>query len=152
VPAVSRGATHALTVSLARRPDVVEFARGLVAGAPAGDRVARVAALFSFVERLVDEPPEPLAALAAQEEWPSVILAALLQATGERAGVEWAPGLSFVGVALEPEDVARLPPHAGLLVRQGRCYLPLRPRPARNPMGFLPRPARLALGVTTSRR
>src|SRR5206468_3887069 len=46
-----------------------------------------------------------------------------------------------------PRDrVARLPPHAGLIVSRGRrYYLPLDARRARSPLGFLPRDVREAL-------
>jgi hypothetical protein len=45
-------------------------------------------------------------------------------------------------------DVARLPPHAGLIVTRGpRYYLPLDARRARSPLGFLPRDVRDALAL-----
>jgi len=119
----------------------------------ARDRLGRIVAVYTFVGHLVDVPPpdgdprdgvDVLVALAGEQEGPAVILSALLQALGEKATLEHGPGLAFVRVALEPEDLARLPPHAGLLLSQGRYYLPLDARQARGPLGFLPRPAREA--------
>ena len=113
-----------------------------------------MAAVFSFVSHLVDVPPAPdgprdgvdaLLALAGREDGPALLLSALLQAAGERASVGWtepraagargaaaAPVFAFVRVALEFDDLRRVPPHAGVLVEHGRCYLPLRPRHARS--------------------
>lgn len=78
-----------------------------------------------------------LLALAGEDEGPAVILAALLLALGERAAVEYRPGLTFVRVPLAAADVARLPPHASLLSRRGRFFVPLDPRRARSPFAFL---------------
>lgn len=117
--------------------------------------MARLAAVFTFVGHLVEVPAasdgEPrdgvdlLLLLAGEEEGPAVILAAMLQALGERAAVDYAPGMAFVRVQLGFEDLARLPPHAGLFASRGRYYLPLDARQARSPLGFLPRPVREAL-------
>lgn len=102
--------------------------------------------MFTFVAHIVDAPqPEDgvrdgvdwLLALAGEEEGPSVILAALLLALGERAALEYRPGLAFVRVELEPADVARLPPHASLFSRRGRFFIPLDARRARSPFAFL---------------
>jgi len=110
------------------------------------DRLARLAVLFTFVAHIVDAPPPDdgvrdgvdwLLALAGEEEGPSVILAALLLALGERAALEYRPGLAFVRVELEPADVARLPPHARLFSRRGRFFIPLDARRARSPFAFL---------------
>jgi hypothetical protein len=130
---------------------VVEFARDLVEAYGARDRLGRLAAVFTFVGHLVDLPqPEGgdprdgvdvLLTLAGEQEGPAVILAALLQALGERAAVDYVPGMPFVRVELETADLARLPPHSGLFASGGRCYLPLDARQARTPLGFLPRPA-----------
>jgi len=97
----------------------------------------------------VDVPPpapdaprdgvDVLVALVGAHEGPALILAALLQALGERAGVEWSPpGPPFVRVQIDPCDLARLPPFAGIRVEGRRLYLPLDPRCARTPVGFLP--------------
>jgi hypothetical protein len=150
-----RAALHDLSIALARHPDVVEFSRALVEAYPARDRLSRLAAVFTFVGHLVDVPPcasgelrdgvDALLMLAGEDEGPAVILAALLLALGERAAVDYAPGMAFVRVELGIDDLARLPPHAGLMLARGRYYLPLDARQARSPLGFLPRPAREAL-------
>lgn len=146
-------ALHDLSISLARNPDVVGLSRALVRGCR--DRLARIAAVFTFVGHLVDVPPaedgEPrdgvdlLMELAGEGEGPAVILSAILRALGERASVACAPGMAFVRVELELDDLARLPPHAGLFASRGRYYLPLDARQARSPLGFLPLPVRRAL-------
>jgi len=82
-----------------------------------------------------------LLTLAGEDEGPSVILTALLLALGERAAVEYRPGLAFVRVELQAEDVARLPPHARPWSRAGRFFIPLDARRARSPFAFLPGPA-----------
>lgn len=156
-----RAALHELILSLARRAEVVEFARALVVRYRARDRVGRLAAAFSFVAHLVDAPQpsgpprdgvDLLLALAGEDEGPAVILGALLLALGERAGLECAPGFAFVRVALETNDLARLPPWADLRAEGGRAYLPLDPRRARTPLGFLPRIARQGLAERPSSR
>jgi hypothetical protein len=144
-----------LAIALARDPDVVAFARGLVASARPRDRLARIAAVFTFVGHLVDVPEEPggeardgvdlLLGLAGDGEGAAVILAALLQALGERAAVDAAGGLAFVRVEIDPDDLARVPPHARPFVSRGRFYLPLDARDARRPLGFLPWTVRLAV-------
>ena len=53
-----------------------------------------------------------------------------------------ASGQLHVRVEIEPHDLARLPPYAQPIVTGGRCYVPLDPRRARSPLGFLPRTAR----------
>lgn len=83
-----------------------------------------------------------LLTLAGSDEGPSVILAALLLALGERAALEYRPGLAFVRVELHADDVARLPPHAHPWSRSGRFYIPLDARHARSPFAFLPDLAR----------
>jgi hypothetical protein len=150
-----RAALRELSISLARRAEVVEFARRLVDRYHARDRVGRLSALFCFVAHLVDVPPtlageardgvDVLVALVGEEEGPALILASLLLALGERAGVEVGPGLAFVRVQLDAEDLPRLPPWAGLIATGGRTYLALDPRRARTPLGFLPRMARRRL-------
>ena len=120
--------------------------------------MSRLAACFTFVNSLVNVPPPAdgelrdgvdfLLALAGEQEGPAVILAALLQALGERVIVEYAPGMAFVRAELALEDLRRLPPYADLLIARGRFYLPLDVREARNPLGILPRLVRRALGAS----
>ena len=137
---------HELSLSLARHRDIAAFARALVESAPARDRLARLATLFTFVQHLVDAPPPEdgirdgvdwLLALAGEQEGPSVILSALLLSVGERAQVCCRPGGAFVRVELQAADVARLPPHALLAERRGRYFIPLDARGARAPFAFL---------------
>jgi hypothetical protein len=134
----------------------VEFARALVFGYRARDRMARVAAAFTFVNHLVSVPPPPpdgewrdgvdvLVALAGEQEGPAVILAALLQALGERASVDYAPGMAYVRVEIRAEDLSRLPPWSNLMTTRGRYYLPLDARRPRGPIGHLPRVVREAM-------
>lgn len=157
-----RAVLREIVFSLARNPDVVRFAAELLRRVPTHDRLGRLAALFTFVSHLVDVPParegacrdgvEHLLLLAGEDEGPAVILAALLLASGEKASLEWSPGLAFVRVEIGLDDVARLPPHAGLLRSAGRYYVPLDARRARGSFAFLPRLARAALGQPPSRR
>ena len=147
-----RRALHDLVVSLARSPDVVEFARSVANGWNARDRIGRVSAAFTFVSHLVDVPPpedegprdgvDLLLHLAGAGEGPAVILCALLLALGERASLDQASGLPFVRVEIDAADLRRLPPHAGPFVDHGRLYLPLHSRDARSALGFLPEPMR----------
>ncbi len=147
---------------------MVAFARALIGGAPPGNRLARIASVFTFVSHLVDVPlgaegeardgVDALLSLAGEDEGPAVILAALLLAAGERAMLEEAGGIVFVAVGLEALEVARLPPHAGLLISpdpaapSGLAYrLPLDPRQSRSPLGFLPLTVRQALVRDPSR-
>jgi hypothetical protein len=145
---------HNISLSLAREREVIAFARELSRRLPAAGRLPRIAGVFSFVGQLVDVPPpalgEPrdgvdvLLALAGEEEGPALILAALLLALGERAFLAKAAGRLYVRVEIEPRDLWRLPPFAQPILNGGRCYLPLDPRRARSPLGFLPRGAREA--------
>lgn len=147
-----RRALHDLVVSLARSPDVVEFARSVAHGWNARDRIGRVSAVFTFVSHLVDVPPpeadgprdgvDLLLQLAGSREGPAVILCALLLALGERASLDAASGLPFVRVEIDAGDLRRLPPHAGPFLDRGRLYLPLDSRDARSALGFLPGPMR----------
>jgi hypothetical protein len=133
----------------------VEFARSLAQGFRARDRMARVAAAFTFVNQLVGVPApadgeyrdgvDVLLVLAGEQEGPAVILAALLQALGERASIDYVPGMAFVRVELEASDLARLPPYTDLLVARGRYYIPLDARKPRASLGLLPRLVREAL-------
>jgi len=155
-------ALYALALALARHRDIVSFARALVRGPRSGERLSRLASVFSFVCHLVDVPPptdgrardgvDLLLELAGEEEGPALILAALLLALGERAALSYTPGLAFVRVEIDPADLARLPPHADPILRNGRWYLPLDPRRARSPLGLLPLPARNALRCRPVRR
>jgi hypothetical protein len=153
---VRSAALHGLSLSLARQPRLIAFSRSLVRGLPPRDRLARIAAVFTFVSRAVDlrlaagAGPRGLAALvrmAGEDQGAALILCSMLQALGERARVERTRELAFVRVEVDLRDVARLPPHAGLIVTRGRprYYLPLDARRARSPLGFLPRPVREAL-------
>ena len=141
---------------MARQASIVSFARQLVRGVSPRDRLGRVACLFTFVGVLVDAPTlrgrhggtDALLALAGARDGPAVILAALLQALGERAQLEYTREIVFVRVELDASDLARLPPYAAPILRpgrRGRFLLPLDPRRARGPLGFLPRPVREAL-------
>jgi hypothetical protein len=154
---VSPWALHSLALSLARQPDVAGFARALARVPAVRDRLGRIAAVFTFVNTLVNVPAsadgrmrdgvDVLLRLAGEENGPAVILCALLQALGERASIVCGPGRSFVRVEVEARDFPRLPPHAGLFSCRGRYYIPLDAREARSPLGFLPRLARgAALG------
>ena len=150
-------ALHGLSLSLARQPRVVAFSRSLVRRVPPRDRLGRIAAVFAFVRQAADlrlfalgRSGAFLAAftrMAGEDHGASLVLCALLQALGERARVERTRELAFVQVELDPRDVARLPPHAELIVTRGRprYYLPLDARRARTPLGFLPPEVRQAL-------
>lgn len=131
---------------------MVVFARALVTRRSCPHRVARVAAVFSFVSRLVDggEPVRDdrvarLLWVVGRDRGPAVILAGLLLALGERARVECTREIAFVRLALEARDLALLPPHAKLRASGRRVDLPLDPRRAGSPLGFLPRPVREVL-------
>jgi hypothetical protein len=108
--------------------------------------MGRVAAVFTFVGHLVDVPAphdgcrdgvDVLMALAGEHEGPAVILAALLLALGEKATVDYAPGMAFVRLELDAADLARLPPFAHLVTWRGRLYLPLDARTPRATLGIL---------------
>ena len=126
------------------------FARDLVDDRGAEDRLARVTAVFTFVAQLVNAGPtasapdalRPLQPLLAFREGPAVLLCALLKALGERSRLERTREMTFVCVALDVFDVARLPPHARLLCDDVRLEIPLDPRDVRTPLGFLPRAVR----------
>lgn len=149
-----------LAVSLARHPDIAAFARELAEGWARGGRIGRIVASFTFVSHLVDTPPDPamsdgvswLVARLGPERGPAVLLAGVLLALGERAQVESTREISFVRVELEPEDLADLPPHAELLIANGRTYLPLDPRQHSSPLGVLPPDVRAVLARRRSAR
>jgi hypothetical protein len=117
--------------------------------------MGRVAAAYTFVNHLVTTPldgsgecrdgVDVLIALAGEQEGPAVILTALLQALGERASVDYAPGMAFVRVELGVEDLARLPPWSNLMTASGRYYIPLDARRPRGPLAHLPERVRLAM-------
>jgi len=156
---VRSAALHSLSLSLARQPRLVALSRSLVRRVHPRDRLGRIAAVFGFVSQAVDlrgaraGPAGGISSLAAltllagEDHGASLLLCALLQSLGERARVERTRELAFVRVELDLRDVARLPPHAELMVSGGRAryYLPLDARRARSPLGFLPREVRLAL-------
>jgi hypothetical protein len=149
---------HNLSLSLARERELIAFARQLARRLPAAGRLERIAGVFSFVGHLVDVAPpacgEPrdgvdvLLALAGEQEGPALILTALLLALGERAFLARTADRLHVRVEIEPRDLWRLPPFARPTLSGGRCYLPLDPRGARSPLGFLPRGAHEASGGT----
>ena len=135
---------------------MVRAASRVVGALGARDRLARIAALFTFVSYLSREDAaaaelrdgvDVLVRLAGTDTAGAVLLAALLKAAGERAQVDYARGLVFVRVEIEPREAVRLPPHAALIVTRcrGRCYLPLWIRHAKGAMGFLPRGTREGL-------
>jgi hypothetical protein len=146
---------HSLSLSLARQPRLIAFARALVRGLPPRDRLARISVVFTFVSRASDlrmatgaGPGGALAALAGiagEDQGAALVLCAMLQALGERARVERTRELAFVRVEVDLRDVARLPPHTVLMAAGGRYYLPLDARRARSPLGFLPKGVRDAL-------
>jgi hypothetical protein len=152
---VRSAALHGLSLSLARQPRLVAFSRSLVRRVPPRDRLARIAAVFSFVSQAVDlgmatgAADPTLAALmkiAGPDQSAALVLCALLQALGERARVERTREMAFVRVEIDRRDVARLPPHTLLMVSRGARYsLPLDARRARSPLGFLPLDVRQAL-------
>jgi hypothetical protein len=156
---VRSAALHGLSLSLARQPGLIAFSRSLVRGLPPRDRLARIAAVFTFVSQAVElrlaaagQARVALGALlriAGEDQGAALVLCSMLQALGERARVERTRELAFVRVEVDAADVARLPPHAELIVTRGapRYYLPLDARRARSPLGFLPRPVREALAL-----
>jgi hypothetical protein len=149
-----------LAVSLARHPEIAAFARDLAEGWARGGRIGRIVASFTFVSHLVDAPPDPgvadgvswLLARLGPDRGPAVLLAGVLLALGERAQVESTREISFVRVEIEPPDLADLPPHAELLLANGRTYLPLDPRAHSRPLGVLPADVRAVLARRRSAR
>lgn len=138
---------------------MIKFARQVVRRSPSQHRLARIAALLTFVGWLIDSrAPERasrpatdhngvdlmLAALGAHRG-PAVVLAAMLMALGERARVECTREMAFVQVELGAADLLALPPFARVHVRGGRYFLPLDARRGRIPLGFLPQPVRTVL-------
>jgi hypothetical protein len=136
---------------------LIRFARAVVRRSPSQHRLARVAALLTFVGGLIDSRAPGRAAVAHQSgddgldrllyalgghRGPAVVLAALLMALGERARVECTREMAFVQVEIQPADLVLVPPFARVHVRGGRYFLPLDARRGRIPLGFLPRPVR----------
>jgi len=129
-------------------PEVVRLSRALSERPSPSDRLARIAALFTFVSHILDVPGDPgeipedgvdeLLRLLGRQRGPAVVLAALLHAQGERVQLREVSGICFVQVEIEACDLSRLPPHARPVEKRGRIYLPLDPRRARNPLGFVP--------------
>jgi hypothetical protein len=145
-----RRVLHGLCISLARDASVIAFARKLAVGSTPqveDARIPRVTTVFTFVAHLVDARPGgtapadlgALRPLLAFREGPAVLLCALLNALGERARLERTREMAFVRVALDIDDVGHLPPHVRLLGDAAHPELPLDPRQARTPLGFLPR-------------
>jgi hypothetical protein len=119
-------------------------------------RLARIAAVFTFVSHVVDAPDgaardgtQVVLALAGRDHGPAVILAAMLLALGERALLLATGEASLVRVRIGSRELAALPPHA-TVVRSAGCYLVLDPRSARRPLGFVPRPIRRAMVATVT--
>jgi hypothetical protein len=153
---LTRAALQSLAVGLARSPVVVGFARSLADNAPARDRLARLATLFRFVGTLSEAhlhagPPRDAVDVLldglGEQRGPAVLLGALLLAVGEHAELECTREMAFVRVALPPEDLRRLPPHAAPVPSGARAYLFLDPRRGKSPFGFLPAPVREALAA-----
>jgi hypothetical protein len=147
-----RGLLHALCLALARHRPLIECALSLARPHEGRGRVPRLAAVFAFVGQLADDSSPDrgggldwLRRLTDEEDAPSVLLAALLLALGERAQLDFTRELPFVRVELQPADVARLPPHALVLQAGPRIFLALACRHRRSPLGFIPRDARLGL-------
>jgi hypothetical protein len=126
---------------------VVAFARALVGRRPCPHRLARAAAVFSFVTRLMDrdEPSRHdaivhLLWLVGRERGAAVIVAALLMALGERTRIECTRELAFVCLVLDARELALLPPHARVRAEGDRVQLPLDARGGHQALGFLPAP------------
>ncbi len=130
-----RGALHRAVLTLARNPGLVAVARRVVEGRRAGDRLARVAAVASFLA-------EALPGRRGGESAAAVLAVAMLLALGERARLEYTRELVFARVEIEPADIPRLPPFAALVAARGRYFLPV---DVRRPVGFLPLSLRHAL-------
>jgi hypothetical protein len=142
------GWVHDLSITLARVPEIVRLSRALTEHQCRSDRLARIAALFAFVGHLVDDPMagvnryhdgiDELMRVVGRQRGPAVALAALLRASGERVVFDEVAGICFVQVQVDAADLDKLPPHAALVEKRGRLYLPLDPRRARSPLGFVP--------------
>ena len=144
----SPGWVHDLSIALARMPEMVALSRAVAGPQVRSDRLARVASLYTFVGYLVDDPMagvqrwydgvDELMRIVGRQRAPAVALAALLRAQGEHVELREVAGICYVQVEVEAADVDKLPPHAQLIERRGRMYLPLDPRRARAPLGFVP--------------
>ena len=134
---------------------MIDFARTVAAHAPGQDRLTRLCTLFRFVSALSEahlrpDPPrdavDVLLDRLGEQRGPAVLLSALLLALGEHAELECTREMAFVRVAVVPEDLRRLPPHAAPMRSAGRVYLFLDPR-SKSPFAFLPAPVREALAA-----
>lgn len=124
------------------------MSKALTARYGRSERLARIAALFTYVTHVVDTPDDPvsqprdgideLMRLVGRQRGPAVALAALLQSAGERIQLQEVAGVCLVQVEIDIGDVSKLPPFAQPVESHGRIYLPLDPRRARAPMGFVP--------------
>ena len=100
---------------------------------------------------LAADPPrdavDVLLGRLGEQRGPAVVLSALLLALGEHVELECTREMALVRVGLEPADVLRLPPHAGVARWRDRVFLYLDPRGARSPFGFVPAPVRDAVAA-----
>jgi hypothetical protein len=145
-----------LSLRLARHRPFQDFAREMVLGygrdPRASPHLARVTAAYAFVGRLsegtLSRPGHALLLRLAEVAGPdgsaAVLLAALLLALGERAEVDYTRELVFVRVAVGPEDLSHVPPHAVVLRGSGGHFLAL-VAGGRAPLGYLPCPIREGL-------
>ena len=135
---------HSLSLSLARHSGLVACARDVVR-ARAG-RLARIAAIFVFVQRIAAAEAMRRARLRqphdgdlSEGDLAAAVLSAMLRAAGERATVEYTREMAFVRVTVTGGDVARLPPWARVMATpRGRLELALAPRGRWLPAGYLP--------------
>jgi len=135
---------HSLSLSLARHSGLVACVRAVV-GARA-ERLARIAAIFVFVQRIASAEAARRARLRrphdgdlGEGDLAAAVLSAMLRAAGERATVEYTREMAFVRVAVTRGDVARLPPWARVMATpRGRLELALAPCGQWLPAGYLP--------------
>jgi hypothetical protein len=91
-----------------------------------------------YAGNMSDDGIDELMRLVGRQRGPAVALAALLQSVGERVQLQEVAGVCYVQVEIHACDVGKLPPHASPVEKRGRIYLPLDPRRARSPLGFVP--------------
>jgi len=135
---------HSLSLSLARHSGLVACARHLVRAR--ATRLARIAAIFVFVQRIAAAEAVRRARLHERYDGDlslgdlaAAVLSAMLRAAGERATVAYTREMAFVRVAVTSRDVARLPPWARVLASPaGGLELALAPRGRWLPAGYLP--------------
>lgn len=142
------GWVHDLSIALARMPEMVELSRAVAGQQTRSDRLARIASLYTFVAYLCEDPMagvqrwydgvDELMRVVGRQRGPAVALAALLRASGEHVELRDVAGICYVQVEVDAADLSKLPPHASLIEKRGRMYLPLDPRRARSPLGFVP--------------